>query len=314
MGLHIPGWNDATYRRYIAKALLEFKPHSHSASKIELAYLAITKKCPLQCEHCSAADTLNMRDEVSAEQYEYLLEQLHAQGVFQVNFTGGEPLLKFDLLERLVSGVPVEIKTWVNTSGYCLSPEKASRLKAAGLTGVAISLDHYLEEEHNRFRHHEHAYSWALQAVRNAREAGMVVALSVCLSEELCNEQELMRYMGLARQQGVHFVQFLEPKAAGYYKHKDVSLSSEAKRSLEAFFLKMNFGREKTSYPLISYHGYYERRVGCFGAGKKGIYIDADGQLNACPFCHTGYGNLLEGNWDEKLNAMVRKGCTAVPV
>ena len=314
MGLHIPGWNDDTYRRYIAKALMEFKPHQRKTAKVELAFLAITKKCPLQCEHCSAGETLNMRDEVEVEGYERLIDGLEEQGVFQINFTGGEPLVKFDLLEHLVSRVSPGIKTWVNTSGYGLTREKALRLKKAGLTGVAISLDHYLEEEHNAFRNYKKAYYWALEAAGNALEAGMVVAFSVFLGKEMSEEESLMEYMKLARNTGVHFVQLLEPKAAGNFKNKNVNLSKEAQGTLETFFLKMNFGRDYTAFPLISYHGYYERRVGCLSAGKKGIYIDADGHLNACPFCHTSFGNLLEGSWDEKIQALETKGCSGFSV
>jgi MoaA/NifB/PqqE/SkfB family radical SAM enzyme len=208
--------------------------------------------------------------------------------------------------------MPPDIKAWVNTSGYRLTHDKALRLKEAGLTGVVISLDHFEEEKHNAFRNYREAYYWAMEAAKNALEEGLVVAFSVCLSEELSTEETLMEYMTLARNRGAHFVQFLEPMAVGHYAGKDVALSKEAKQRIEAFFLKMNFGKDHTDYPLIAYHGYYQRRVGCFSAGKKAIYIDADGHLNPCPFCLKSYGNLLEGGLEEKVRKMAGVGCNSV--
>ncbi|MDH3698462.1 MAG: radical SAM protein [Flavobacteriaceae bacterium] len=311
MGLHIPGWNDATYQKYVAKTLLSFKPHQQPVANYEMVYLAITKKCPLQCDHCSAWDTLNEKDELEATDFEKLIYQLREEGVFQINFTGGEPLVKFDLLERLVRGLPSDIKAWVNTSGYRLTRDKALKLKEAGLTGLAISLDHYKEEKHNAFRNFNEAYYWAMEAAKNALEVGLVVAFTVCLSEELCWEEELMQYLTLARNSGGHFVQLLEPRAVGHYGGKNIGLSKEAIARTEAFFLKMNFGKEHLDYPHISYHGYYQRRNGCMSAGKKALYIDADGHLNACPFCLKSYGNVLEGGMKEKVKAMAENGCAA---
>ena len=311
MGMNIPGWNDAAYRKYIASELFLFKPHEQPTACVGQLYLAITNKCPLKCEHCYAWDTLNSKDTLGAEEYQHLIREVEKKGVSQIHFSGGEPLVKFKLLNTLISGLSPGTKAWINTSGYHLTQDKVARLKKAGLTGVSISLDHYREEKHNAFRNNPDAYYWALKGAKNALAEDLVVAFSVCLSEDLSSEEKLMDYMTLAKNTGVHFVQFLEPKAIGHYKNKDVELSKETVQNIEAFFLKMNFGKEHTDFPLISYHGYYQRRVGCLSAGKRSMYITAEGHLNACPFCQKSYGNLLEGGLDEKVNKMYNEGCTA---
>ena len=311
MGLYSPGWNDETYRRFIASELYHFKPHGLKTNRLNQVFMAVTKKCPLQCEHCYAWDTLNTRDELNAEQYLKILAPLREMGISQVYFTGGEPLLRMQVLEPLIRALGPSSKSWLSTSGFRLTREKAARLKQSGLTGVFISLDHYDPEKHNAFRHYDKAYEWALEGAKNALGAGLVVAFSICLSDEICRESELIQYMELARDTGVHFVQFFEPKAVGHYRGKDVTLNAQAIEHAEAFFLKMNFGREHLDYPIISYHGYYQRRVGCFGGGKRGIYVDADGNLNACPFCHKSYGNLLVDDPGERIEQMAVSGCNS---
>lgn len=309
MGLNIPGWNDAAYRKFIASELYLFKPHEHPIARFNQLYLAITKKCPLQCEHCYAWDTLNSKDELGVCEYQHLIGEIEKQGVSQVHFSGGEPLVKIKLLETLIAGLSPDTKAWVDTSGFHMTPDKVKRLKHAGLTGVSISLDHYQEEKHNAFRYNPDAYYWALEGAKNALAADLVVAFSVCLSNDMSTEGALMKYMTLAKNTGIHFVQFLEPKAIGHYKNKSVELSKESTQNIEAFFLKMNFGKQHKDFPLISYHGYYQRRVGCLSAGKRAMYITADGHLNACPFCQKSYGNLLEGGLEEKVRKMSNSGC-----
>lgn len=309
MDLYIPGWKDLAYERFVASELHRFKPHRQGANRLNKAFVAITKKCALQCEHCSAWETLNQKDTLGADQFQRLLGEVYRIGVSQVYFTGGEPLMKVPLLESLLSQIPEYVKSWVATSGYRFTREKAKRLKKAGLTGVFISLDHYDEARHNAFRNHKNAYIWALEAAQNALEAGFAVAFSVCLSDELCRREELLKYMEFARRCGVHFVQFLEPLPVGHYRGRQVTLSETAIATAEALYLEMNYGKNHLEYPLIHYLGYYHRRVGCFSGGKQVIYIDADGHLNSCPFCQTDYGNLLEGGLPEKLDAMASRGC-----
>ena len=71
----------------------------------------------------------------------------------------------------------------------------------------------------------------------------------------------------------------------------------------------MNFGKMFNSYPIITYHGYYQKRHGCLSAGNKSIYIDTEGNINACPFCHEKTGNILDDRFDDHLIDLMAKGC-----
>jgi MoaA/NifB/PqqE/SkfB family radical SAM enzyme len=115
--------------------------------------------------------------------------------------------------------------------------------------------------------------------------------------------------MELAKRLKVSFVQILEPKAVGHYAHKDVSLATNQIKLLEDLFLKINFSPKYNTYPIITYHGYYQRRQGCFSAGIKGMYIDTDGDMNACPFCHKKTGNVLDDSFDKNLEILKSEGC-----
>lgn len=312
MGLYIPGWNSNVYKQFIASQLNDFKPVNRDVvNRFNIVSIAITKKCALQCEHCFEWDNLNKREVLSDPELHEIVQKLQSRGVSQIHLSGGEPLLKMDTLVNILNKADKSTDFWVLTSGFKLNDNNAKRLKEAGLTGVIVSLDHFVPEKHNTFRHFKDAYYWVEEAVKNANNNELVPVLSLCATREFISEGNLMSYMELAKKLKVAFVQILEPKAVGHYANKDVSLNQEQLEILENFFLKMNFNANYSTFPLITYHGYYQRRQGCFSAGKKGIYIDTDGDMNACPFCHKKTGNVLDSNFDVNLEILKSEGCSS---
>lgn len=310
MGLYTPGWNSRVYKKFIVSQLHDFKPVREKTNRFNTVLMAVTKKCPLQCEHCYEWDNLNKKEVLSTESLHKIVDKLQEQGVSQIQFSGGEPLLKIDTLVALLQHAAPETDFWVATSGFRLTRENAKRLKDAGLTGVIISLDHHIPEKHNEFRHYKDAFYWVQEGVKNAADAGLVVALSVCTTQEFISEKNLTAYMDLAKSLPVSFVQFLEPKAVGHFRGKQVTLDQRQIQLLEDFYLRMNFDNAYKAYPIITYHGFYQRRQGCFSGGNKSLYVDTDGSINPCPFCSKKYGSVLDEDFEQNLEALSQRGCT----
>lgn len=308
-GLYTPGWNGISFKRFIVAEMNYIIPVKQKTNRFINAYVAITKKCSLQCEHCYEWENLNKKENLSAEQLKSIIAKIQERGVSQIHFSGGEPLLKVDLLVDILNSAKKETDFWVLTSGFKLTPENAKKLKMAGLNGVIISLDHFDPEKHNQFRGFEDAFYWVEKAVQNAIDSQLVVALSICTTKEFTTFDNLMTYANLAKKMGVSFIQILEPKAVGHYSGKDVSLSSNQISLLENFYFEMNYNPKCKEYPLISYHGYYQRRQGCYAAGNRSFYVDTDGDINACPFCQSKTGNVLDGNFDNSILKLEKSGC-----
>lgn len=309
MGLYTPGWNDSIYERFIVSELQNFRKSDEDVLRFNHVYVAVTKKCPLQCDHCYAWEILNQKEQLSPKDLKQIINTLQNMGTGQIHLTGGEPLLKPKLLMTLLKESENATNFWINTSGYKLSDQLAKDLKCAGLTGLFISLDHFDAKIHDAFRKYDEAYYWATNGALNAVANDLVVALSLCVLENFITEENLMTYMEMAKDLGVHFVQFLEPKEVGHFEGKSVIISEEKIEILEAFYVKMNFSDDYLDFPIINYHGYYQRRQGCYAGGNRSMYIDTDGNLNACPFCHTNSGNILDPNFKYQLEGMTKKGC-----
>ncbi|MBF9236575.1 radical SAM protein [Hymenobacter sp. BT683] len=304
-----PGWPSTAYDTYVATTVNRLVPFRPDTDTLNLVFLAITKKCPLACEHCFEWDALNQKETLTRAHIHAMVAQFQARHVSQIFFSGGEPMLRVNDLVAVVEAARPGTDFWVITSGFNFTRENARRLKRAGFTGVTISLDHYDAARHNAFRGSPAAYNNAVQAAAYASEAGLVVNLSLCATQEFTTDANLMTYARLAKQLGVTFIQVLEPRAVGHYAGKSVDPSPEQIALLEAFYLKLNYGPDHLDWPMVHYYGYHQRRMGCGGAADRFLYVDTDGDLHACPFCQKKSGSALCGSLDDSLATLKTRGC-----
>jgi len=273
---------------------------------------AITKKCPLACEHCFEWDQLNQTATLTLEEKIEIIKRFQEYGVGQVFLSGGEPMVEWREMVSLLKSVDVESTDfWIITSGFQLTLEKAQKLKEAGLTGVLVSLDRHDPAAHNRFRGNAKAYDWAIEGVKNAQTAGLVTALSLCATQAFTTLENVTRYMDLAKDLGVLFVQLLEPKAKGRYLAQDVALTASQLQILESAYLSYNTHRAFRDYPIISYVDLMARKMGCQGMGKMYLYVDTDGLVQACPFCGGGKISVMGVGVSAVIGQIQGKGCRA---
>ena len=270
---------------------------------------AITKKCPLNCEHCFEWDNLNKEGELSTKEIIQIIHKYQDYGTTQMMLSGGEPMLRFHDICKVLAAAKSGTDFWIITSGLGLNKSRAQQLKAAGLTGVMVSLDHFEAAKHDEFRGFEGAYNWAKQAVANANEAGLVTTLSLCATKEFTTESNLAAYMELAKKWKVAFVQIIEPRATGRYLGKNVLLEKPELSLLENIYLKYNSAKEFKDYPIINYLGYHQRKVGCFGGGDRFFYIDTDGDAHLCPFCENKVGKAMNFSATDMINLLGQFEC-----
>lgn len=306
----MPGFPSPANRRILKDEVSRIRDMA-APTQLRLVFLAITNKCPLSCEHCFEWPLLNQALDLDRDQLIETIRKYQHHGVGQVFLSGGEPLANFSRLRYLLEQADTNASDfWVVTSGYRLDISRAFELKERGLTGLMISLDNHQSESHDRFRGHNGTFAYARDAVQHARAAGLVVCLSLCVTRIYANESNLKAYMELARTWGVAYVKWLDPRATGRYAGKDVALSPPQEALLDKLLIRYNTQSEFRDYPQVHYDGYYQRRVGCFGAGDRFLYLNSAGKAQACPFC----GEAIDGSDNmsiaELREAMRTAGCS----
>jgi MoaA/NifB/PqqE/SkfB family radical SAM enzyme len=270
---------------------------------------AITKKCPLNCQHCCEWHNLNKEEKLATSDIIRIIHKYQDYGTTQIMLSGGEPMLRINDIYTILNAAREGTDFWVITSGIGLNSARAQKLKDAGLTGVMVSLDHYDQDKHNSFRGYEKAYSSAIEAVINANAAGLVTTLSLCATKSFVTHDNLINYMELAKELGVSFVQILEPRATGRYQGADVALGDEQLELIEKVYLEYNSSKLFADYPIINYLGFHQRKVGCFGAGDRFFYIDTDGDAHVCPFCAHKIGSVIDSSAKDMIELLGQQSC-----
>ena len=114
----------------------------------ELSY-----QCPLHCPYCSnplhiGAETY--RDELETEHWIRAFAEARALGVLQLALTGGEPMLRRDLVELCAGARDAGLYSSLITAGTLFTRERAEALKAAGLDHVQVSIQSPDPEDNDR--------------------------------------------------------------------------------------------------------------------------------------------------------------------
>jgi PqqA peptide cyclase len=107
-----------------------------------LALLAeLTHRCPLRCPYCSNPLELSRASaELDTATWSRVFTEAAALGVLQVHFSGGEPLVRRDLIELVAEATRAGLYVNLITSGIRLDPQRLARLVEAGLEHVQLSL------------------------------------------------------------------------------------------------------------------------------------------------------------------------------
>lgn len=148
-----------------------------SVDKKPVVVWNVTRRCNLKCVHCYAhARDQAFADELSTQQGLAVLDDLAQFGSPVVLFSGGEPLMRPDLLELAGYAVSKGMRAVISTNGTLITPAVARELKTIGLSYVGISLDG-MEPVNDRFRGVKGAFSKALGGIEACQQAGIKVGL-----------------------------------------------------------------------------------------------------------------------------------------
>ena len=101
--------------------------------------ISVTQRCNFDCFFCHQEGESNPGGEVTPEEIEEIVSVAAELGIGKVKLTGGEPLLRGDIVEIVRRIAPYVDEVSMTTNGFGLA-EKARELKDAGLKRVNISL------------------------------------------------------------------------------------------------------------------------------------------------------------------------------
>ena len=179
--------------------------------RISYLRLSVTDRCDLRCAYCmpERQEFLPRKDVLSLEELHRLALGFIARGVTKLRLTGGEPLVRRDMIE-LVEALGRKVgaddgqgaldELTLTTNGTRLA-EFAERIAAAGVRRINVSLDTLDRATFARLARRD-SLGQVLDGIAAARAAGLRVKLNTVALKGV-NEGELPDLIGWAHGQGM---------------------------------------------------------------------------------------------------------------
>ncbi len=147
----------------------------------------VTRACALACVHCRA-DAIPCRDsrELTTEEGFRLIDQVRALGGRPPLFvlTGGDPMRRPDLADLVGYAAHAGLIVALTPSGTAAATRaRLTRLKDAGLSRVAVSLDGPTPETHDAFRRVRGSYAWTMRIIDATLELGLPLQINSTISK-----------------------------------------------------------------------------------------------------------------------------------
>ena len=278
-----------------------------------LTYLrvSVTDRCNLRCSYCLPEDAdfpFGDRDFLSPDEIETIVGALVRLGIRRVRLTGGEPLVRKDILEivRRLKALPGLENLALSTNGTELE-RLAPALKAAGVDRVNVSVD-TLDSE--RFR--EITRRGDLERVWQGIEAALAAGLdpvklnAVLLARDNQEDVERLAALTLDRPLHVRFIERMPTEVNHRFQPEQFLSCDDARARIESLFgplaateLGPRTGPAKAfRFPgAVGTVGFITPLSHTFCADCNRVRLTARGELRLCLFADRVYPlrHLLDG-------------------
>lgn len=276
-----------------------------------LAVWEVTLRCDLACRHCGSRAGRERPDELTTTEALDLVQQMADLGVREVTLIGGEAYLRPDWLQLVAAIRGAGMDCTMTTGGRGMTAERARAAAAAGIRSVSVSVDGG-EAAHDQLRGVAGSYQSALAALRNLREAGVLIAANTQINR--LTMADLPALQETLIDAGIRGWQVMLTVAMGRAADApDILLQPYELLDLFPVLARMKQRATEAGAPLwpgnnIGYFGPYEStlraefprgHMNACGAGCTTMGIEADGAIKGCPSLQTDPwtgGNIRENS------------------
>ena len=272
-------------------AAMEARGEISPIIRLEKSYL-----CNFQCTHCSAEYYMDRhkenvfkiedtRKKIDLNDVRELSRQADELGLARFVITGGEPLVMKDFDEVVAAIDPEKHYIITDTNGWFLDDEKARHIKSVGVEKVQLSLDSYVEAEHDAFRNKRGSYKRVMRAIDASLDAGLNLLLSTVLVKGRAKTEEFLELCKFATARGVGlYVSYAKPTGS-CTDHPEFVIDKEDADVLRELEKDYNVFTHMTPT--------YGSFKGCITV-KGIITVTSTFEVTPCPYIDMSLGNLYE--------------------
>lgn len=286
----------------------------------------ITYRCNLRCKHCYAEAGASDYYELNTEEAKIGIKKLAEWGIVILAFSGGEPLIRKDILELSKYAKDNNLYVAIATNGLLLTKEKCKELKKAGVEYLQISLDGAEASTHDSFRGVQGIFDKTIEGIKNAVNEGFFVNIATTVTSH--NLSEIMEIIDLCELLEVNWFMMYNFVPTGRGKNIiEIDLKPEEREELlrklwnklknckinvlstAPQFARIALQAEGISCNMIPTHFYNPELhgqlkslsdfIGGCGAGRFYIAINPNGDITPCVYFPLVIGNILTSSLEE---------------
>ena len=274
-----------------------------------LVALNLTRRCNLKCAHCYLDAGMRRNgdpDELNTKEVFKVIYDIAAlSDETMVVITGGEPLLRPDILEICSHATKLGLMVVMGTNGTLLTEQRVGELQAAGVQAAGISLDSLKPDYHDDFRGVASSWDQTMAGIDNCRKAGMMFQIHFSVTDD--NADELDEMISFARSVGASVLNFFFLVCTGRGEtYSNISLevyeqtleriaiaaAQESElliRARCAPHIKRMATELKDDLPITQLDGY--EAGGCL-AGTRYCRVTPHGRVTPCPYMEAEAGSI----------------------
>jgi len=284
-----------------------------------------TNICNLRCKHCYQSAGKRLPDELPLSKRLNVINQLAAENVFSISFSGGEPLMDKDLWPVIERAKKEAMYVSIATNGTLLTEKMTKRIVDVGVDYVEISVDSIDSEKHDAFRGVPGAWGKTIRGIKNAVAQGnLLVGLASTITKMNFDEIEDLIKLAIELKVDRFFAFNFIPVGEGknlidldltpemrekmlnilydYYVKEAIVTLSTCPQYARICMMKTNSELAPTSHYTVSKgeeaHLLAEFIGGC-GVGRAYCAIQPDGIVTPCVYMPIKVGDLKKQNFKE---------------
>lgn len=229
-----------------------------------MAQFYTTHKCNFRCEMCNFWRNLR-KTEIPLDKFKEIISDLEDMGCCFVNFTGGEPLILKDMIQRIFYAKAKIPYVHMVTNGYLMDKEMAKKLNETKIDSVSISINAF-GENYDQITKVEGSFSRAINALKNLKKFAPNIKPSMNSLITSTNTKELYKLVELGEKLGVDhkFQAVIEHPTFGKQKTKiDKACSAKDIQDIKSFikFVKKKKHILNSNYYLSRIPDYFQSKI-----------------------------------------------------
>ena len=258
--------------------------------------VSLTDRCNLRCTYCMPNDFaawLPSEHQLTTDELVRVIEIAVSEGINEVRVTGGEPLLRPDLVE-IVSRINAitNAPTLTMTTNALTLEKVAQPLVDAGLTRINISLD-TLDRDRFKLMTHRDRIDDVFAGIKAAQDAGInpIKINAVLLKGVNADEAPALLEWALANNLALRFIEQMPLDAGGIWERSSLVTADDIYADLSSRYeLTPCDGRGSSPAEEFFVNG-GPATVGIIGSVTRPfcgacdrLRLTSDGQLRSCLF------------------------------